>query len=101
MDRAIEKKQWPPQKIILIFCICAIIIFLAYLVISRSGKTRLTVDPTRMTISEVKYGEFREYYPFDGQVIPLTTVYLDADQGGKVEDIYVEGGKPIEKGDLS
>jgi HlyD family secretion protein len=100
MDRTIEKKQWPPQKLILLFCICAIIIFLAYLVISRSGTTRLTVDPTRMTISEVKYGEFREYYPFDGQVIPLTSVYLDADQGGKVEEIYVEGGKPIEKGDL-
>ncbi|MBN1904192.1 MAG: efflux RND transporter periplasmic adaptor subunit [Deltaproteobacteria bacterium] len=100
MDRAIEKKGWPPKKLIFVSCICAIIIFLAYLVISRSGTTRLTVDPTRMTISEVKYGEFREYYPFDGQVIPLTSVYLDVDQGGKVEELYVEGGKPIEKGDL-
>ncbi len=100
MDRAIEKKRWPPKRLILIFCICAIIIFLGYLIISRSGTTRLTVDPTRMTISQVKYGEFREYYPFDGQVIPLTSVYLDVDQGGKVEELYVEGGKPIEKGDL-
>jgi HlyD family secretion protein len=100
MDRTIEKKQWPLKRLIFIFSICATITILSYLIISRSGKTRLTVDPTRMTISEVKYGEFREYYPFDGQVIPLTSVYLDADQGGKVEEIYVEGGKPIEKGDL-
>jgi len=51
-------------------------------------------------MSEVKYGEFQEYYPFDGTVIPLTSVYLDVEQGGRVEEIFVEGGKPIQKGDL-
>ncbi len=98
MDRAIEKKRWSLNRLILIFCVSAIIIFLGYLVISRSGTTRLKVDPTRMTISEVKYGEFREYYPFDGTVIPVTSVYLDIEEGGRVEEIFVEGGQPIKKG---
>ena len=99
MDRAIEKKHWPASRIILIFCICLIITFLAYLVISRSGSTRLKIDPTRMTISQVKYGEFREYYPFDGTVVPVTSVYLDIEEGGRVEEIFVEGGQSIQKGD--
>ena len=99
MDRAIEKKGWSAGRITLISCICFIFIFLTYLVISRSGTTRLKVDPTRMTISQVKYGDFREYYPFDGTVVPVTSVYLDIEEGGRVEEIFVEGGQSIQKGD--
>ena len=100
MDRKIEKKGLPLKRIIPITIVCLLLVFLVYEIISRSGTTRLKVDPTRMTISQVKYGEFQEYYPFDGQVIPLTSVYLDVEQGGRVDEIYVEGGKPIKKGDL-
>ena len=97
MDRKIEKKKWSLNRII--FILSAITIFLSYQMISRSGKTRLKVDPNRITISEVRYGEFLEYYPFDGTVEPVTSVYLDIEQGGMVEEIYVEGGHPIKKGD--
>jgi HlyD family secretion protein len=100
LDRKIEKKWLPLKKVIPIIMICLLIIFLGFQVISRSGTTRLRVDPSRITMSEVKYGEFQEYYPFDGTVIPLTSVYLDVEQGGRVEEIFVEGGKPIQKGDL-
>ncbi|MBN1907669.1 MAG: HlyD family efflux transporter periplasmic adaptor subunit [Deltaproteobacteria bacterium] len=100
MDRKIEKKWLPLKKLIPILVIGFVIIFLSYQVISRSGTTRLRVDPSRITLSQVKYGEFQEYYPFDGTVIPLTSVYLDVEQGGRVEEIFVEGGKPIQKGDL-
>jgi HlyD family secretion protein len=100
MDRKIEKKKWPPSKIILILVVCVLIVFLGYQVLSRSGTTRLKVDPSRMTISKVKYGEFLEYYPFDGSVEPVTSVYLDVEVGGRVEEIFIEGGQPIQKGDL-
>lgn len=100
MDRKIDKKGIPLKKLIPIILVCVVIIFLAYQVISRSGTTRLKVDPSRITISEVKYGEFLEYYPFDGAVVPVSSVYLDIEQGGRVEKIFVEGGKPIKKGDL-
>lgn len=99
MDRKIEKKGIPLSRLIPITVICGVIIFLAYLVITRSGTTRLKVDPTRMTISQVKYGEFQEYYPFNGVVVPVTSYYLDVDRGGRVEEIFAEGGKPIKKDD--
>ena len=91
MDRTIEKKRWSVGRIILIFFI--------YLIVSRSGTTRLKIDPTRMTVSQVKYGDFREYYPFDGTVVPVTSVYLDIEEGGRVEEIFVEGGQSIQKGE--
>ncbi len=99
MDRKIEKKGIPLKRLIPIIVIFLVIVFLVYEVITRSGTTRLKVDPSRMTISQVKYGEFQEYYPFDGTVIPVTSVYLDVEQGGRVEEIFVEGGRPIQKGD--
>lgn len=100
MDRAIEKKQWSLGKVIIIICACSVIFFLAYKIISRSGETRLTVDPNRITKSEVTYGEFLDYYPCDGEVVPETSVYLDVEQGGRVEEIFIEGGQPVKKGDL-
>lgn len=100
MDRKIEKKGMPLKRLIPIIGICVVTIFLAYQVLSRSGETRLKVDPSRITISKVKYGEFREYYPFDGSVVPVTSVYLDVEVGGRVDEIFVEGGQAIQKGDL-
>lgn len=100
MDRAIKKKNFPPGRIAIIAGACLIIIFLAYQVINRSGTTRLKVDPSRITISKTEIGEFLEYYPFDGKVEPVTSVYLDVETGGRVDEIFAEGGKYIQKGDL-
>lgn len=100
MDRIIKKKIWTPGRIILIVVALAFITFLTYQVTTRSGKSRLRVDPSRMTISKVENGEFLEYYPFSGTVEPVTSVYLDVEEGGRVEEILAEGGKYIEKGDL-
>lgn len=100
MDRAIKKKIWTPGRIIMIVVACAFITFLTYQVTTRSGKSRLKVDPSRMTISKVENGEFLEYYPFTGTVEPVTSVYLDVEEGGRVDEIFAEGGKYIQKGDL-
>ncbi len=100
MDRIIEKKRWTTGRVTWIFISCAVLGLLAYLFVSRSGTTRLKVDPTRMTVSKVKYGEFRDYYPFEGSVEPVKSVYLDIEEGGRVEEIFVEGGEALKKDDL-
>ena len=64
------------------------------------GSSRLRIDSTRITTGIVGQGTFREYYPFDGTVEPFTSVYLDIEEGGRVEKIFVEGGAHVEKGDL-
>ncbi len=69
---------------------------------SSPGRTRsrLTVDGSRLTTGVVGEGEFLEYYPFDGRVEPATSVYLDIEEGGRVDEIVAEGGQHVEKGDL-
>lgn len=70
------------------------------LVWQRSGTSRLTVDPARLTLGRVGMGEFREYSPFDGTVVPQTSVYLDVEGGGRVEEIFTDGGHYVEAGTL-
>ena len=100
MDKPIKKKTWTAGRLIFLVISVLVIASLVYLYASRSGKPRLKVDPSRMTFSKVGYGEFREYYPFDAKVEPVTSVYLDVETGGRVEQIYAEGGKFVTKGEL-
>ncbi|GAB1264149.1 efflux RND transporter periplasmic adaptor subunit [Aurantivibrio infirmus] len=99
MDRAIEKKKWPASKIITILVGLTTGILLIYLLSNQQG-SRLKVDVNRISTAQVKVGEFQEYIPITGNVLPHTTVFLDLEEGGIVEKIYVQGGVPIEKGDL-
>jgi HlyD family secretion protein len=62
-----------------------------------SGKSRLNVDTERISISEVKKGSFQEFIPVNGIVLPVTTIYLDAVEGGRVEEKYVEDGAMMKK----
>jgi len=100
MDRVIEKKTWSPGRLLLIGGGALIIVTLTWLVMNNSGHSRLRIDPTRITVSRVQYGEFQEYYPCSGWVEPETSVYLDVEEGGKVDEIFVEGGQFVHKGDL-
>ena len=101
MDRTIEKKQgWPVQRLIVFAAIALFVIVVTWQVLRRTSGTRLSVDSGRITTGVVQQDEFLEYYPFDGTVQPATSVYLDIEEGGRVDEIFVEGGAHVEKGDL-
>jgi len=63
-----------------------------------SGKSRLNVNTERITISEIKKGPFKDNIPVNGVVLPLTSIYLDATEGGRVEEKFVEDGAVMTKG---
>ena len=97
MDRVIAKKTWTTKRLLTIGGIVAVaaLIFASYYF--TSGKSRLNVDTERITISEVKKGPFQVTIPVNGVVMPLTTIYLDATEGGRVEERYVEDGTMMKK----
>ncbi|MBD3287290.1 HlyD family efflux transporter periplasmic adaptor subunit [candidate division KSB1 bacterium] len=99
MDRKIEKKKWTLKKIISLSLIGILLLAIIYSFIFGDSSSRLNVDSERITISTVKRGEFQEYIPVTGSVIPIKTFYLDAVEGGRVETIYLEAGSYVEKGD--
>jgi len=99
MDRVIKKKKWPPKRIAAFALLGIFIIALLYMLIFGISKSSLNVKTERLTISTVTRGPFQEFIPVIGNVLPIKTVYLDAVEGGRVEEIYLEAGSMVKKGE--
>ena len=99
MDRVIEKKKWTTKRLLTIGGITALVLLIGSSYYFTSGKSKLNVDTERITISEVKNGPFQEFIPVNGVVMPITTIYLDANEGGRVDQKFVEDGTIMKKGD--
>lgn len=59
-----------------------------------------TVAADRITISTVARGTFDDFLPVRARVTPLLTVYLDSVEGGRVEQVLVEDGASVQKGQM-
>jgi len=99
MDRKIKKKKWPPKRIAAYAAVGIFVIVVLYIFLFKMSKSTLNVRAERLTISTVSRGPFQEYIPIQGNVLPILQHYLTADEGGRVEEIYVEAGTMIKKGD--
>ncbi len=99
MDRVIEKKKWSTKRILTIAGIVAVVALIAASYYFTSGKSKLNVDTERITISEIKKGPYKDNIPVNGVILPLTSIYLDATEGGRVEEKYVEDGAIMKKGE--
>ncbi len=97
MDRVIAKKRWSNKKLLTIAGIAGLAILIFGAVYLSSGKSRLNVNTERLTISEITKGPFQEFIPVNGIVLPQTTIYLDALEGGRVEEKFVEDGAMMKK----
>src|SRR6476660_7343966 len=64
-----------------------------------SGGSKLNVETDRITVSEVTKGPFQETIPVNGVVLPQVSIYLDAIEGGRVENKYVDDGTIMKKDD--
>lgn len=98
MDRIIEKKRWTKKKILTIGAVVVFLVLCIGIWLS-TGTSKLNVDAERMTIGEVRHGAFQEFIPINGMVMPLTTIYLDILEGGRVEELYVEDGAIVKEND--
>lgn len=99
MDRPIEKKKWGTKRILTIVGVAALVGLIGASYYFTSGNSRLNVDAERISIFEVKEGTFQEFIPINGTVLPISSIYLDASVGGRVEEKYVEDGAHLQKGD--
>jgi HlyD family secretion protein len=99
MDEKIER-PWKKWKYISLIAVALIIVGAAiWSVMSLSGDRSFRPPPDTLTISPVTTGIFEDYIPIRGRIVPRTTVFLDAIEGGRVDKVYVEDGDILEKGD--
>jgi HlyD family secretion protein len=95
MDRILEKKKWPPKKILMFSFTGLLVIFIFYSIFFSDKSSKLNVQTERITISTVEKKAFQEFIPVIGTVIPIQTIYLDAIEGGRVEQIFNEAGSLV------
>jgi len=99
MDVPIKKKQFSKSRIALIAGGLAIIALIVFVIMSSSGGSKLNVEKERISMNTVKNDVFQENIPVNGIVLPITTIYLDALEGGRVEEKFVEDGAIMKKGE--
>ena len=99
MDRVVERKGLSMQ--VKIGLAAAGIILLAGLFYwFAPGANSQTVEASRVTISTVARGRFDDFLPLRARVEPLVTVFLDAVEGGRVEQVLVEDGAMVQPGQV-
>ena len=99
MDRVIPKKRWSTKRLLTIGGILALALLIFASFYFARGGNKLNVDLDRITISEIKQDKFQESIPENGTVLPLTTIYLNTTDGGRVAERYVDDGAILKKGD--
>ncbi len=100
MDRAIENKAKKRRKYYWIGGSVLILGLLIWQIFFADHSSKLNVDADRLTIVEVVEQEFLDYMNANGTVEPITTIYLDAVEGGRIEEILIEEGNMVKEGDV-
>jgi HlyD family secretion protein len=100
MDRIIKKKTITLKRVLIPLGIVLCIAAAAYSYFYGDRSSWLTVDSKSIVISTVVKDFFQEFVPVIGNIVPVKTVYIDAIEGGSVEEKYVEPGAFVSKGDM-
>ena len=100
MDRKIEQKKGIRPKHIIYGVAGIVVIFLVYLIIKDSNVTSFRVETEKLTIEEVQYADFDDFIRTNGTVEPISIIYLDAEEGGRVKERLIEEGAMVKKGDV-
>lgn len=100
MDKKIKKKKWTFKRIAMIVGGAAVFSLIVYQLAFSDRRSKLNVDPEKMTFATVTKGEFTEFIPQTGTIQPKVTRYLDAIEGGNIKRIVAESGAILKKGDV-
>ncbi|MGZ8346790.1 MAG: efflux RND transporter periplasmic adaptor subunit [Allosphingosinicella sp.] len=99
MDKVVARTGLTNQMKIAVAAVGVVLIALIFWFMA-PGANSQTVDSARITISTVERGRFDDFLPLRARVEPLVTVFLDAVEGGRVEQVLVEDGAMVQAGQM-
>jgi len=98
MDRVIERKKMPTWQWGLIAVALLAASWFAYTLLADASIRTYRVSADQLIVSSVEYGAFEDEIPIRGTIQPFNSVFLDAVNGGAVEEVFVEEGSFVEAG---
>jgi HlyD family secretion protein len=100
MDKVIPKKTGLQKKHFGYIAIGIAIIVLAYMAFFADRTSTYKVEKDKLIIETITEDQFNDYITVPGTVEPITTIKLDAQEGGRVEEKLIEEGSMVKKGDV-
>jgi len=98
MDKIRKKKPWIQRNIWYVIAGTVLFGFIIYQIAFTDHSSKLNVEIDKITIERVEQDLFQDYIAVIGTVEPIQTIYLDATVGGSVDEIYVDEGTKVQKG---
>jgi HlyD family secretion protein len=100
MDKPIEKKKGLRPKHLA--WLAGVIAFgvLMYMAFFADRTSTYRVEKDKLIIETVTENVFNDYITVPGTVEPISTIFLDAQEGGRVEEILIEEGSMVREGDI-
>jgi len=104
MDKPLAKKNKNKHRTKYLFAGFSTCLFIGVFVFTQSNTTLTTsgknynVATDNLVISTIKQAEFAEYLPLRGVVEPEKTIFIDAIDGGRVEEVLIQEGALVKQG---
>ena len=99
MDRVVAKKTPLGRKVAYGVGAVLAALFVYWVAGMLLDGRSLSVQSGRIMVSDVTVGTFEDFIPLRGRLVPRSTVYLDAIEGGRVEEVLIEDGALVAAGD--
>ncbi len=100
MDIKIEKKKGIRPKHIGIAALVILVLFVGWKIISSTSANSFRIEKEKLSIATIKAGKFDDFITINGTVAPISTIYMDAYEGGRVTQKLIEEGAMVKKGDI-
>jgi HlyD family secretion protein len=98
MDKTIEKKKLAIWQWCLIVLAVSVGTLSVYGLLFDASVRTYRVPEEQLIVSNVEFGAFEDLIPIRGTIQPFNSVFLDAVNGGAVEEVFVEEGSFVEAG---
>jgi HlyD family secretion protein len=98
MDRVLEQKKMPAWKWGLIAVALLAAGWFVYGALADASIRTYRVPAEQLILSSVEFGAFEDMIPIRGTIQPFNSVFLDAVNGGAIEEVFVEEGSFVEAG---
>lgn len=100
MDIQLEEKKGLRLKHYVYIVLSLLLFYIVYTLFFNTSVSTFRTDRGKLSITEVTRGSFDDYITINGNVAPISTIYMDAYEGGRVVEKLSEEGATVKKGDI-
>ena len=77
-----------------------LVLFIGWKLISSTSANTFRTEKEKLSIATITAGKFDDFITVNGAVAPISTIYMDAYEGGRVVEKLIEEGAMVKKGDI-